>query len=569
MKQMLTLVLLTALVSMEGLPGSHGVKVRPVDPPETGEDASGGGVVRGIPPHQYAIGPGDSLGYTVSDYATNRSTCHNLINYGDGAFSLGRMAAAVGDPIDRGTYYSFSNDGGMSWTPLSWAEGTRQGWGNIDQFEDAGGTEVIVSHTGLQVCIDADRGANVWTCSSTGVATDLWPRITVTSPFNIHIVHADANPPTNIWYTRSTDAGATFDILDSPIFFSPGFLPEADAYDIASYGSNVAIVLAPSDNIISGDVLLARSTDDGSTWTEEVIFDTKGLGELPTGEEEHQPDGCVAAIYDNAGNLHIVWTTFLAVGNATNDPELFYDIDAPLMYWSEATGLVKIDPSVQDTTIVKVTNNFGNLVTQPDIGVDENDNIFIMFQQSINEQDAALNYLQHIYATGSMDGGFTWREPIDITPGTGFDASFGSMADRVDSNVYITYFSDPFAGNAVRGNHDTVQVAVMYLTSPAIDLITGVRQETDTKPVQYQLGQNYPNPFNPSTKIRYTIPAQSQVNLAIFDVLGRAVATLVDEEQAPGSHEVVVDAAALSNGTYFYRLRAGTFSETKKMIVLK
>ncbi len=92
----------------------------------------------------------------------------------------------------------------------------------------------------------------------------------------------------------------------------------------------------------------------------------------------------------------------------------------------------------------------------------------------------------------------------------------------------------------------------------------------------FKLEQNYPNPFNPSTKIKYTIPGVtvsgvkgSKVQLKVFDVLGNEIATLVNEEKPAGSYEVEFNASNLSSGIYFYKLTAGSFSETKKMILLR
>ena len=82
-------------------------------------------------------------------------------------------------------------------------------------------------------------------------------------------------------------------------------------------------------------------------------------------------------------------------------------------------------------------------------------------------------------------------------------------------------------------------------------------------------GSQYPNPFNPSTTIKYSIPKQSNVTLKVFDVLGSEVATLVNKEQPQGNYEVEFDGSELTSGIYFYRLQAGDFVETKKMILIK
>jgi hypothetical protein len=104
---------------------------------------------------------------------------------------------------------------------------------------------------------------------------------------------------------------------------------------------------------------------------------------------------------------------------------------------------------------------------------------------------------------------------------------------------------------------------------PLSEMITGIEDQSNEIPTQFILAQNYPNPFNPSTKIRFQVPNSSFVNLKVYDVLGNEVATLVNEERPVGSYEVDFNAAGLSSGIYFYTINAGTFVETKKMILLK
>jgi hypothetical protein len=91
----------------------------------------------------------------------------------------------------------------------------------------------------------------------------------------------------------------------------------------------------------------------------------------------------------------------------------------------------------------------------------------------------------------------------------------------------------------------------------------------DQIPEKFTLMQNYPNPFNPSTTITFSIPKNSQTSLKIFDVLGREVRTLVNEKLSAGSYNVSINASDLTSGVYFYSLRSGNFTETKKMMLLK
>jgi len=85
----------------------------------------------------------------------------------------------------------------------------------------------------------------------------------------------------------------------------------------------------------------------------------------------------------------------------------------------------------------------------------------------------------------------------------------------------------------------------------------------------FGLEQNYPNPFNPTTVIRYQLPAAASVTLAVYDVLGREVTVLVNDRRDAGVHEVQFDGANLASGVYLYRLSAGGFSSTRRMLILK
>lgn len=99
--------------------------------------------------------------------------------------------------------------------------------------------------------------------------------------------------------------------------------------------------------------------------------------------------------------------------------------------------------------------------------------------------------------------------------------------------------------------------------------IVSVKDEKSDVPNSFKLFQNYPNPFNPTTNIKYEISSIANVKLTVYDILGREIETLVNEEKLPGSYEVKFNASHLSSGTYFYVLRAGNFSETKKMLLMK
>jgi len=99
--------------------------------------------------------------------------------------------------------------------------------------------------------------------------------------------------------------------------------------------------------------------------------------------------------------------------------------------------------------------------------------------------------------------------------------------------------------------------------------VTGVAEEAALAPARFSLSQNYPNPFNPATRIEYDVPSAGHVTLIIYDMLGKEVATLVNEDQSPGHKTIRFDAKGLASGVYLYTIRAGSFSDTKKLVLVR
>ena len=99
--------------------------------------------------------------------------------------------------------------------------------------------------------------------------------------------------------------------------------------------------------------------------------------------------------------------------------------------------------------------------------------------------------------------------------------------------------------------------------------MTAVETNKDNLPTDFSLSQNYPNPFNPNTRIKYSIPNESKVVIRVYDILGKEIATLVNEEKPSGNYSVEFDASNLSSGVYLYKIQARDFVQTRKMILLK
>ena len=100
-------------------------------------------------------------------------------------------------------------------------------------------------------------------------------------------------------------------------------------------------------------------------------------------------------------------------------------------------------------------------------------------------------------------------------------------------------------------------------------ITTGIEQNRSVGPLTFALEQNYPNPFNPTTTISYQLPEVNRITLKVFDVLGREVATLVNNVEGPGYKTMQWNASGVASGFYFYKLQAGDFTQTKKLILLR
>ncbi|MGD0339148.1 MAG: T9SS type A sorting domain-containing protein [Bacteroidota bacterium] len=148
--------------------------------------------------------------------------------------------------------------------------------------------------------------------------------------------------------------------------------------------------------------------------------------------------------------------------------------------------------------------------------------------------------------------------------------------DIQDFNVIdgiIVRTSDTEQGVTINGSYDgkaaTEFPARTISTMAFAGTSTNKVKEAPYKPAEFSLYQNYPNPFNPVTDIDYSITSQSYVQIKVYDVLGREVATLVNEKMPAGRHTVHFEANNLNSGVYLYQLKAGNFIQTKKMILIK
>jgi len=225
-------------------------------------------------------------------------------------------------------------------------------------------------------------------------------------------------------------------------------------------------------------------------------------------------------------------------------------------------GVSAANPNQDDKTIslVNIINESSQekLFALRQISLAQDDSVKIE-----NPDDNRLNFISYgsgktyevelNFATELGLGRFV-NNNINITPNTTHQLvpNWGDFAD-----LGLTIYVD-------NGNDGTIDDTII------VDNTVDVKdQGYNNIPTEYKLEQNYPNPFNPTTTIRYSIPKAGSVTLKIYNLIGEEIATLVNEEKAAGNYEIEFDATQLPSGVYFYQIKAGDFSQTKKMLLLK
>lgn len=195
------------------------------------------------------------------------------------------------------------------------------------------------------------------------------------------------------------------------------------------------------------------------------------------------------------------------------------------------------------------------------------------------------------FVARTSDGGATWTS-IDIGPGvTGncflnwipntpviyIMGANGGVKRSTDNGM--TWVTTPTPVNNLK-HFDFIKynnIVVGYAVSSdgsiirlddTLGILTGINSNNNI-PHEFSLEQNYPNPFNPATQIEYNIARETFVRLSIYDALGRELKVLINENKKPGTYNLTFDAANISSGVLFYKLQAGDFTQTRKMILLK
>ncbi|MFZ4592013.1 MAG: T9SS type A sorting domain-containing protein [Ignavibacteria bacterium] len=378
---------------------------------------------------------------------------------------------------------------------------------------------------------------------------------------NVHIVWEDNRDGNDeIYYKLSTNAGANWG-ADTRLTNN-----SADSWypSIAVTGTVVHVVWKDNREFYD-KIYYKRSTDGGLNWEADTrLTNTNAMSIYPS-------------VAVSSSFVHVVW-----YDNRDGNDEIYYKRST--------------DGGLSWGTDIRLTNNTAYSIT-PSIGV-SGSFVYIVWPDI---RDG--NY--EIYYKRSTDSGINWEADTRLTNSAG-SSYFSSTAisgsdihvvwrDTRDGNDEIYYKRSTNAGanweedtrltnNTATSYNPSVAISgsvvhvvwydnrdsnyeIYYKRNPTGNV--GIQNINTEMPSKYSLSQNYPNPFNPTTNMKFSIVNTGEVKLVVYDIQGREVRTLVNEFLKPGTYEAAFDGSVLNSGVYFYKLITGTFTETKKMLLIK
>ena len=589
-------------------------------------------------PHtpQYKSFTSAVIGTTEYQLQTNASICNRLQLHSDGSLSATWTFAALTSWTDRGTGYNYYDPSTSTWgaAPGVRLENIRTGFTNVGVTGT--GAEFVVSHEapasgglGTHIVSRPAKGTGAWTDATIG-AQDTWPRLSVGGPStnSLHIIAQTSGATTPvvpyqgqdgaISYSRSQDGGMTWDKLRTVIpqidsSFYLGFGGDSYAMDIK--GSTIAIV-AGGEYV---DVVLLKSTDNGTTWTKTIvnpfpIFKYNGATMVsdvpPFGNQDtiDTNDASVAVLLDNSGNAHVWYGHMKITSDGTSTGNSYFPYTDGLMYWKEgmATGSAVAIAGVLDLNGDGMMNIYTDptgaalgigtfnrsLTSFPSAGIDASGKIYLTYSavtEALNDNNegwdsensvlipitgAGKSY-RHQYVMRSDDNGATWCSPIDITNPDGTSAyyylegTYGAMARDVNANVHIIVQEDASPGHGVSTtttpDPQGGTANIKYYKIPVADLACGAGVHENNGTISNM--NIYPNPAeNTSVNLVLSSSKATKAVVKIYNVMGEEVARY-DNNLNNGSNTFTLNIADYRAGVYFVSAIVDGKNFTQKLIV--
>jgi len=553
---------------------------------------------------------------TVYDLQTNETDLIRCYLFPDGTMGATcTWSTQDASWTDRGTGYNYFD--GTAWgnQPTARIETIRTGWPNYQPFGTGG--ELVIAHeaTGnLVMNICTAKGTGSWTQTvlpnlPTGVATMLWPRVVTNGPNHTYIhVIALTEPTANggtayngmngaLLYCNSLDGGNTWSNWIQPTGLTSANYAAfgGDTYSFAEpHGDTLAFTIG--DGFY--DQILEKSTDNGTTWTRTVIWNCPYDLSGSSPHFFYAPDGTNAIALDNSGMAHVAFG--LTSDSGTNTAWYYHIVVQGVVYWNEHQSQLRQDLNpdslyatgnlvawLKDTNVLylpatEFTYWGTSLTSNPQLVIDPNNKIFLSYAGATTLLDPNNYNMRHIFGRDGVltpTGNPLWHNDtlVDIT-GDWIQYNFAecvypSASPTTDGNyVYILFQCDDYGGSYVKSLNETSWQGQttpdnnnMIMIQWSYPIWEGTT-EKQAKPT-FSVGQNFPNPVNGLTKVNVYLQNSGDLSLKVTNLTGQTLMNMEKSNAHSGVNQFVIDASQLTSGVYFYTVKQGDKSITKKMIV--
>ncbi len=401
------------------------------------------------------------------------------------------------------------------------------------------GQKVPINALPYEGYIRTDDGGTTWLCDSIPGLTNsylaqIFP-IDATTAYATAYKVAGQTGSRGVY--RTTDAGSTWD--------------RQSAYNFSQIGPTYIHFFDARNGVVIGNPGLESYTtsDGGEVWSRVT---------MPSTLDDESTLSIGDAICASGNSLWFATNrrlfTSTDMGNTwtwlLNEPA-YYDWRPVIAFQDPQTGIYTLKenpvPTGAGHLYRKTTNGGMNWTVLSDPILD-------------NLAPTSVQYIPGTASTYIVTGGGS-----PGTRGTALTTDAGETWTLIDT---IGALSVHFASDMVGWGSQWEINQIQKYVGPRI--ITSVKEQQIAElPAVFMLAQNYPNPFNPSTTIRYSVPIRSEVVLKVFGILGNEIVTLIDEEKSAGTYEVTWNDPRLASGVYFYRLTAGQYTQTRKMVLMK
>ncbi len=560
------------------------------------------------------------MGITWYDLQSNSSMQNRIHWFSDG--TIGGVYTFGDTPTgfsERGTGYNYHD--GNSWGPNSTEriEADRTGWPAYGPLGENG--ELVVSHysgaavDGLAMSYRTEKGTGDWQYLPDYMGPDghalLWPRMATGGVDNSVIHVLPITTPTGnggtvyegvngaLVYSRSTDGGQTWDpenVLLDEINSDYYLYMGGDTYEIQARGDVVAFVFGDGFQ----DLVMMKSTDGGDTWTKTVIYETPFPLWDPNAQFETEifycADGAHALAIDANGMVHVAfginytysdgagtfwnWTvdgigywnetrpvfsnSFTALSPIPEWEDSELERDYSLVAWSQ-----DLDGDDTATFFEDAGLYYLGASSMPSIHVDDQGRVFLVYSSITETFNNGAQNFRHIWARTANNYGEFWGDFVDLTGDLIhiFDECvFPSISQTSDDYIYINYQYDEEPGLHVRGDEDDpTENTYSFMKISKDELISGVADKPAI--LEVDVAQNQPNPFSTTSTVYINLREASDLSMEVTNMMGQVVYRVDAGHATAGLNKLTIDGSQLSNGVYFYTVRAGEAEVTKKMIV--